>query len=208
MSSTSQHTHTSRRWFTLDRSDVALTYLLVCLFGIAAPLWWVITPVVDWITGTPLRWTTRTSQQPPGVTGTAPGIEAHWDGVQWSLTEADTSLRLIALAPQILQAALMVAGAVVLLRLLRASRAGRAFTHQTPARIATLGALIAGWGLSELLVGASEVIMTWEVTSPPVYEFRPDGRWLVAVTVGVIIMWLADVWRRAVRMRQDTEGLI
>ena len=113
------------------------------------------------------------------------------------------------LVPQVLLLVLLTAAAVLLLGVVRSLRVGDPFTSANARRLTALGVLVVVGGL---LLPMLQGIGHRAIVEPLV----PDGEtttWtfdlaLWPASFGILIGFLAEVFARGVRLREDVEGLV
>lgn len=181
-----------RDLFAFDRSDgVGLTVLLV----------------LAWVRGEALP---VPYSSPVTVAGLDAVRQRHTEG-RYDLLVADpsTAQRLLDLVPGALLATLVVAGTVVLLRVMRDIGAGEPFAPVNVTRLRVLAALLLlGVPLAELArtVGIGAILSGLELGPLPVTaEFTLP--WAALVT-GLVTALLAEAFRAGSQLRADLEGLV
>jgi len=125
------------------------------------------------------------------------------------LSDLSAGQYLLALAPQLLAVLALGAGALLLLGVARALRHGDPFTPGSARRLTLLGLLVLVAGLVGPVVGevlrlalvesARDAVRGWtfsvELTAWP-------------VLTGILVLFVAEVFRRGAALRADVEGLV
>ncbi len=201
-----------RRLFTWDRSDYVFTRgatiataAIVCVVSVGLPLW-------DWLRGNPLVGVVDTGSVdtplPESLAAAEPGATLTWDGVvQLQIADPSAGLRLAALLPSLLVAALAVAIAVTLHRLIGAAEAGRPFAPATTRSLRTVGWLIfAGALLLPMIGGFADSLLILDAIDEQVSaSYSLSLGW---VALGLLVLLLAEIFRIGSRLADDVDGLV
>lgn len=139
-------------------------------------------------------------------------LEAKPEQAVLSLHVAELSwpLQLLTEAPAALRALCVGLGALALLRLLMSFRDGRPFDRQNPRLLVALAALLLVGGLGgHLLDGLVRLVVLDSLGAGPgallATSLSVD---LVAVVLAVLLLALADVFRRGRQLTDDVRGLV
>lgn len=128
-----------------------------------------------------------------------------------SLPDVGFGTRLLAGSGSLLAVLSLVAGAIVLRRVLLSIEQGRPFDPRNPRRIVILAALVVvGISLVELLdwiggrAALSSVGLDPHVAEQPISGPAP----FVGLLVGLVVLACAEAFRRGRRLTEDTDGLV
>jgi hypothetical protein len=125
------------------------------------------------------------------------------------LTDPTTGQHLLALAPHLLGVAAVTVAALLLLGVARALRHGDPFTPSSARRLTALGFLVLVAGLlgpavAELL----RLLLLWSTPAAAQgWTFSAELS-LWPVLAGMLVLFVAEVFRRGAALRADVEGLV
>lgn len=190
-----------RQW---SRSDqLSLEGLLWAVQGVAVLA--LAVRAVDAVRGEPLE---LTGPLPDTLLPAVQGVTGPLSGTV-VLADAAPREHLLALLPGLLVVALVVVGARLLLGIVRGLRDGDPFTTRNARRLTRLGVLVLVGGLGAQVLG-SVVHAELLAQALPGGEGLPRSFdlsfWPAPVAVG--IGFLAEVFARGARLREDVEGLV
>jgi len=200
---------TKRDWLAFDRLDYLITKIVLGIAVVGSVLFGLGGPIRDAITNAPLPVSYSTK-----VTS---GIElprgATHDGnttVELMLTAATLGERLTQALPELLIAAMTIAVAWLLYRLLRDTQAGEPFTRRNVWRINTIAFVVGlGWILVQFAQGVADNMIQTTGRIPDqgdpsfVFTFTP-----LPLAAGIVIALIGEAFRRGVEIRDDVEGLV
>lgn len=196
---------TSRRslmtWGRSDQIGAELVALLVGVLAAGALL----VSTWDALRRVPITLSVRVLESRAGVLG--PGTSAPYSGTV-VLDEPSTGEAWLHAAPQMVGTAAVVAGAVLLFRLLRSMSRGDPSERPNARRLMTLALLVTAGGL--FVDGATDVANSVLIASQPDvddvgFETTLSFVWVGA---GLLIAFLSEIFRRGTAMRDDLAGLI
>ncbi|MEO5610853.1 MAG: DUF2975 domain-containing protein [Ornithinibacter sp.] len=197
-----------RDWLAFDRSDRWGLTAILGLAALAAFVGWVIGPVVAWVRGEAIPVGLDSEVSVPALE--AAGVGHGWAAYDAYLADPSTGQRVLAIVPGLLWVALVLAGAWLVLRIMRAVAADDPFHSATVRRLRMLaGLLVLGAPIAcavdlivrGLLLGAMDL---GGLTSVGVTLNPP---WL-AMVGGLVVALLAEAFKAGGRLRQDLEGLV
>lgn len=204
-------TNREKFWtWSLSRADYVVLRILLVLIPLAYAVRGLVPAVVDWVTGAPLHWTSRTEAEAAAPVATSGAARVAFAGeVRWTIPDAGTVQRVLALLPSAETVVLLVLGAVCLWRLVTGIRAGEPFQAAVVRRLRVLALLVLA---QVIVVRATALVADFAVTAPA----RPDPQTtvdlgagdLLGFAVGLLLLALAECFRQGVRLRADVEGLV
>lgn len=194
------------------RVDLLIVQVLVVVIGVVVAGLHLGSRLLSWISDEPLTWTSAAGRAGPVVAGreTDPGVSVHYaDQAVWSQEHASAGRWLLALLPEILQAVVIVAAAVLLWKVIAKVRLGDPFDRHTVGLVGGLAGLVLGsvviipvvdWAVAALLTMSSQLV--------PSYEFSIPAGALSALLPACAVLVLSYAWRAGNRLRTDADGLI
>ena len=200
---------TKRDWLAFDRADYLATKIILGIAVVGSVLFGLGGPVVDAATNAPLpvSYTTKVTsgiELPRGAT--------HDGNATMDLLLKDPTLgeRLVQALPEFLVAALTIAVAWLLFRLLRSTQAGEPFTKRNVRRINTI-ALIVGLGgvMGQLAQAIADNAIQTTGRLPDRVDLTLGATFTpLPLVVMLVIALIGEVFRRGVQLRDDVEGLV
>ena len=200
---------TKRDWLAFDRADYLATKIILGIAVVGSVLFGLGGPVVDAATNAPLpvSYTTKVTsgiELPRGAT--------HDGNATMDLLLKDPTLgeRLVQALPEFLVAALTIAVAWLLFRLLRSTQAGEPFTKRNVRRINTI-ALIVGLGgvMGQLAQAIADNAIQTTGRLPGRVDLTLGATFTpLPLVVMLVIALIGEVFRRGVQLRDDVEGLV
>ena len=200
---------TKRDWLAFDRTDYLGAKIILGVAVVGSVLLGLAGPILDAVKNAPLPVSYKATV-PNGIA--LPRGATHDGYATMELLFKDPTLgeRLAQALPEFLIAALTIAVAWLLFRLLRSTQAGEPFTKRNVRRINTI-ALIVGIGgvMGQLAQGIADnaILTTGRLPDrgglPFVFTFSPLP--LVAM---LVIALIGEAFRRGVQLRDDVEGLV
>jgi len=200
---------TKSDWLKFKRADYFAAKIILGVAVVGSVMSGLVQPVVDAITNAPLpaSYTTKVTsgiELPRGATHD--GLVA----VDLVLQNATMGERFTQALPGLVFAGLAIAVGWLLFQLLRSTESGEPFTTRNVRRINTI-ALIFGAGgiLAQYAEGFADSMVTitrrLPTTPNQFFGFSFSLEPLVAM---LVILLLAEVFRRGVKLRDDVEGLV
>ncbi len=195
-----------------DRWDYGATKALLVAGLVAIPLLVVGLPLLSWVNGDALVWTTLLDDRTV-VTGPEPrgGVEAVWDGsAVVTIASASTALRLLTLLPSLMVAAAVGVTTWSLLSLVRRIQRGESFTSTTVTRLRIVGftLLLAPWLVQAFAGLADAAVLERAFGSQVPFSIMVDGGSLVVSALGLAVGAMAEAFRQGVLLRDDVDGLV
>lgn len=194
------------RWAFTRADRIGLTAVLFVVNGFAI-FGWVIAPILDWLRGDPV-WTPFISRV------TVPALDGA--GVAYSVATYDirvvgptTGQRLFGLAAGVLWAALLVAGSLIVARLMRSIAEGNAFDRSNIARLRWLAVLLLGGVpvafVVDLFARGALITGTELGGLPPTASISIP--WL-PIVAGLVVALIAQAFLAGAALRDDVDGLV
>lgn len=165
----------------------------------------VVVRAVDAVRGAPLE---VTGSLPEALVRPVAQVSGPYSGTL-VLPGATTGDHLLALVPGLLVVALVAAGAGLLLAVVRSLRAGDPFTPRNARRLTRLAVLVLVGGLGVQVVG--DLVHTQLLAAAlPAGQDRPLALDLALwpAPVATALFFIAEVFARGARLREDVEGLV
>mgnify|MGYP001765286868 CR=1 FL=1 len=195
------------RWLEFDRSDRIGLVVTLFAIAIAAVGMLVVAPLIAWARGETLPVPFLSEVQIPALDSA--GVDHSEAAYMLLLEDASTGQRLLALAPDLAMAVLVLCCVALVLWIVRTIGAGDPFAPGQVGRLRGVAALLAfgvpviefarlpfmGGVLSGVDLGGLDPGVT--ITIP----------WL-PIVVGLCVALLAEAFRAGARLRDDVEGLI
>ena len=200
-----------RTLLRVDRSDYLFTRALIALTGVVAPVLILCLRGWDWVAGNPISLETRFEHSDalgpalpsaPGTTLTPAGL------VRVEIADPSTQLRLLGLLTALAVAALLVAGAVMLLRVVQAAQTGRPFVLDSVRCLHGLAGLgfLATFVLPPLQGAYEGAVLNAATDSGEVAVSYVMSAFPLVFALAMLL--LAEVFRGGLRMADDVEGLV
>jgi hypothetical protein len=207
MDDSTDHREPRRDLLAFDRTDRRGLLALLGLLALGGLLVWVVAPLRDWLAGAgiPLALVSPVSVPELDAAGVDHGLAVY--DVQ--LADPTAGQRLLALAPGLLAAALLVVGCWFVLRVMRDIAAGDPFEPRNVTRLRVVAAiLVIGvpvvFFLDMAVRGALLGSMDLGGLEPALFLSIP---WQ-AVVAGMVVALLAEAFRAGSRLRDDVAGLV
>lgn len=200
---------TKRDWLALSRADYFATKVILGIAVAGSVMSGLGRPVVDAATGAPLpaSYITKVTSNidlPRGATH---------DGLatlDLLFNDATMGERFTQALPGLVFAGLAIAVGWLLFQLLRSTQSGEPFTMRNVRRIQTIALVVGVGGIVEQYAAGfadSMVVLTRGLPDTPSlffgFSFSPGP-----VVAMLVIVLLAEVFRRGVALRDDVEGLV
>ena len=207
MNDRTDHREARRDLLAFDRTDRWGLVALLGLVALGAVLVWVVAPLRAWLEGTgiPLAMVSPVSVPELEAAGVDHGLAVY--DVQ--LADPTAGQRLLALAPGLLSAALLLVGCWLVLRVMRGIAAGDPFEPRNVTRLRVVAAiLVLGvpvvFFLDMAVRGALLGSMNLGGLEPAAFLSIP---WQ-AFVAGMVVALLAEAFRAGSRLRDDVAGLV
>lgn len=165
----------------------------------------------DWVEGRPLTWTSWADQGPEyaGATPVGGVTVQHSGELVWEQAGAGVGRWLVSLLPDLVTGAVIAVSALLVLRLIRQIESGVPFDTSSVWYVRVLGLMTFCYGIfMPLLVLVVGVVLTFGVQDEPAYGFQFDGSDFLPIAVGLVLLVVAEVWRRGSQIADDLEGLV
>ena len=194
------------RWAFTRADRIGLTALLFVVNGFSL-FGWVVAPILSWLRGDPV-WTPFISRV------TVPELDGA--GVAYSVATYDirvvgptTGQRIFGLAAGVLWAALLVAGSLIVARLMRSIAEGNAFDRANVGRLRWLAALLLGAVPVAFVVdlfARGALVTDAELGGlPPTASISIP--WL-PIVAGLVVALIAQAFVAGAALRDDVDGLV
>jgi len=198
-----------RDWLTFDRLDYLAAKIVLGIAVVGSVLFGLGGPIRGAVTNAPLpvSYSTKVTSSIPLPRGATHNGNAT---VELMLTDATLGERLTRALPELLIAAMTIAVAWLLYKLLRDTQAGEPFTRRNVRRINTIVLVIGlGWIVAQFAQGVADNMIQTSDRIPDqgnpslVFTFTP-----LPLVVMLVIALIGEVFRRGVQLRDDVEGLV
>ena len=206
---TTRNTDTAppRDRLAFDRSDRWGLAGLLLLMVAAALATWVVGPVVDWVRGRALRVEMYSDVSVPALDRV--GVRHGLGTYDIHLADPTAAQRLASLLPGLVWLGLVIAGALLVARVMRTIADGDPFVRSNVHRLRALAGLLvlgtpAAFALDMwahvALVGQLDLgnLVPGFVVSPP----------YLAMVSGLVVALLAEAFKAGIALRNDVEGLV
>ena len=197
----------NRDLLAFDRTDRWGLVALLALVAVAGIMAWVVAPVAAWLGGDGIALELLSPVVVPELD--AAGVAHGPATYEVTLEHPTAGQRLLALAPGLLGAALVVAACWLVVRVMRGIAAGDPFEPRNVSRLRMVGALLA--------FGAPAVFFLEMVArgallgSMDLGGLEPASLLSVpweAVVAGMVVALLAEAFKAGSRLRDDVDGLV
>lgn len=204
-------TGTRKQWWTVGRMDFLTARVVTVAVVVLGPVLALWRRVADWVAGQPLTWVSW-EDRGPAYAGADPhdGVTVQHSGeLVWEQTGAGVGRWLVSLLPDLVTGAVIAVSALLVLRLIKRIESGEPFDTSSVWYVRILGLLTFCYGLfMPLLVLTVGVVLTFGVQDPPSYGFQFDGSDFLPIAVGLVLLVVAEVWRRGREIADDVDGLV
>lgn len=194
----------------LGRGDYWLVRVLAILVAAGIVGYNLIAPLMSWLTNGPVIWSAGLVDDVTAPS-TTPGVDGRYDRIAWTIHHPDAAQRIGSFLPGLLATAAVVVCCVALWRLLRRAQAGTPFTPASVRALRTLGITVVAWAILAppvtalasvlVVVGAAEGV-AWFFTTADI------ASWIAVCVAGLLMVVIADVFRRGIQLEADVEGLV
>jgi len=200
---------TKRDWLVFSDLDYLITKIVLGIAVVGSVLFGLGGPIRDAVTNAPLpvSYSTKVTSGIPLPRGATHDGDAT---VELMLTDATLSERLTQALPELLIAAMTIAVALLLYRLLRDTQAGEPFTRRNVWRISTTALIVGIGGMPvQFVQGVADNMIQTSGRIPDqgdpsfVFTFGP-----LPLVAGIVIALIGEAFRRGVQLRDDVEGLV
>jgi hypothetical protein len=190
-----------------DRFDRWGLVFLLGAVALGSILAGVVEPVADWVTGAPLTPLADTAVTVPQLD--AAGIGYGQASYAVDAVDASTGERLLALAPGLLMAVLVVLSCWCVVLLLRTVASGDPFDPVNVIRLRIIaGALVLGAPVAYVLQVVSDAMVLTGLDVPGLdTTFTLEIPWAPMVA-GLVVAMLAEAFKTGSRLRADVDGLV
>ena len=200
---------TTRDWLAFDRTDYLGTKIILGVAVVGSVLFGLGGPILDAVKNAPLPVSYKATV-PKGIALPRGATHDGYATMELLLKDPTLGERLAQALPELLIAALTIAVAWLLFRLLRSTQAGEPFTKRNVRRINTIALAIGlGWILVQFAQGVADNMIQTSGRIPDqgdpsfVFTFTP-----LPLVVMLVIALIGEVFRRGVQLRDDVEGLV
>lgn len=209
----------SRPLASWSRTDSLVVEIAVLVLGAAAVVTGLVLPLL-WVAGLGGPWgldsvpiTLVEAPELPDVASGAEGVTATATGTVLLVLEApDTALRLLLAAPRMAAGACVAAACYLVFRMARTLREGDPFVVQNARRMFGVAWITLLGGLFVPVLGAfASVHLQMSVLDEWVLAFSvvdPDNVPVPLLLVGMLLIALAEVFRRGAAMREELRGVV
>jgi len=190
-----------------DRFDRWGLVFLLGAVALGAIVAGVVEPVVDWVTGAPLTPLAETAVTVPQLD--AAGIGYGHASYAVDAVDPSAGQRLLALAPGLLMAVLVVLACWCVVLLLRTVASGDPFDPVNVIRLRIIaGVLVLGVPVAYFLQVVSDAMVLTGLDVPGMdTTFTLDIPW-VPMLAGLVVAMLAEAFKAGSRLRADVDGLV
>lgn len=198
-----------KKLLTFDKQDYGWSYLAMVLAAIAVSAIAVVLPLIDWVRGVPLS-TSAVLFDPQPVDGAADGASAATDVVQVEISDAPASAWFGHVGLGLLFALAVFIFLALLWRFMRSLEHGTPFTGTNVTRLRAMGAiLLFAPVLDSILRGLlNRHILDIAFGQRPAWSFQMPYQTMAMMGLGVVLLCIAEVFRRGVELEEDVEGLV
>lgn len=196
-----------RDLLAFDRFDRWGLVFLLGAVALGAILTWVVEPVADWVTGAPLTPEVSSAVTVPQLD--AAGI-THGPGTYTiDVVDPGAGQRLLALAPGVLAALLVLLACWCIVLVLRTVAAGDPFDSVNVTRLRVVaGALVLGAPVVIVLQSLVPTVLLDDLTPAGLeLTFTLEIPW-VPLLAGMVVAMLAEAFKAGSRLRDDVDGLV
>lgn len=200
-----------RQWWSVGRSDFLIARVVTIAVVVLGPLFALWGRLSDWVAGRPLTWISWEDRGPEFAgSSTDAGVRAHHSGeLVWEQTGAGVGRWFVSLLPDLVTGAVIAVSALLVLRLIKRIESGEPFDTSSVWYVRVLGLMTFCYGMfMPLLVLIIGVVLTFGVQDEPAYGFQFDGSDFLPIAVGLVLLVVAEVWRRGKEIADDVEGLV
>jgi len=196
-----------RELLAFDRIDRWGLVVLLGAVALGAIVAGVVEPLADWVTGAPLTPRVESAVTVPPLDAVGVG----YGSASYAVDAVDpgAAQRLLALAPGLLAAGLVVLSCWCIVLLLRTVAAGDPFDPVNVTRLRVLaGALVVGAPLAYFLQVVSNAMVLGNMDLGRLdLTFTLDLPW-VPMLAGMVVAMLAEAFKSGSRLRADVDGLV
>ncbi len=192
------------------RSDYLGTQVLLLLCALGYPVVTLGPWLLAWAGGRPLA----VRGLAPGGAGPVVGdpsgavVDRCTHAVVRTIAHPSVDQWLVALLPAVLTSVLLVAGVVVVRRLVLTTQHGEPFDRRAVRWLRVLGLLVLGFALVSAFGDAVTMLAVLGAADPPSIAFEVDTAALLPFLVGLLVLVLAEGFRVGLALRDDVEGLV
>lgn len=199
------------RAFNAPLSKADHQFLRICLWLIAAGALAVV--IVQLWPADLITFARSAADNGPASTpaGVASNVTAFWAPEKvWTIADPTYGQQLLVALPPIVSALFVMLGALILLDLVAALRTDQAFTVRSVKRVRQLGILLMAAGvLLPFIKAGTEMSLSSVVgDDAPGMLFTFDLAELTPLLVGMLLIGLAEVFGKGVRLSEDVDGLV
>lgn len=204
-------TRRPRQPIVFDQTDFRMVRILTVLAAVLYPALTVVPQLVQWIGGRPLTYLGHVRAVGPEVSGAAlpPAQVTYSDEVVWTIPGASPTQWLGSLLLPLVTTACIIAGAVLLLRLLARAGRGEPFIAGSVRLLRMLAVVILAYGvLIPFLPTLTGMMVAWPSSADGAVAGLLSPFSLLPLVVGLLVAALAECFRVGTRLRNDVEGLV
>ncbi len=195
-----------RDWLAFDAGDRLALQALLLLTMLWAAGYWIAQPIWDWARDNPLQVPYSGPVDLPQLDGT--GLTATDAEFVILLPDPTVSQRLLSMLPGLLAAAVVLAVAWLLRRVLADVASGEPFRRANVRRLRIISlTIMVGWSLAGL---AAAMVMIPILEAADMGELPLGATWVLPVVpigIGMVLALMAEAFKVGAGLRDDVDGL-
>ncbi len=195
-----------RDWLAFDAGDRLALQALLLLTMLWAAGYWIAQPIWDWARDNPLQVPYSGPVDLPQLDGT--GLTATDAEFVILLPDPTVSQRLLSMLPGLLAAAVVLAVAWLLRRVLADVASGEPFRRANVRRLRIISlTIMVGWSLAGL---AAAMVMIPILEAADMGELPLGATWVLPVVpigIGMVLALMAEAFKIGAGLRDDVDGL-